>query len=149
MSNSSEYNLETIIVALLETNATLTQQIIHKDDDDGAQKDRIVVAVEPKMPAIKAYRETEKPKVWMSTARITIRQATRDVSAMEEYANAVDATLQASTPDAAIVTLATGLFPIGPVTISQSEEGSRQGEDVDVRIRERVYVCRWPLQSGD
>lgn len=149
MSNTAEYNLETIIVALLDTNAALTQQLVHKDDDDGAEKDRIVVAVEPKMPAIKAYRETEKPPVWMATARITIHQATRDVAALETYANAVDATLQASTPDASIVTLATGLFPVGPVTISQSEEGSRHAEDVEVRLRERVYVCRWPRQSGD
>lgn len=146
---TAEYNLETIIVAMLKTNTSLTQQIVHKDEDSSAAKDRIVVNVEPKTPGIMAYKQTEKPPSWQATARITLHEATRNVATMEGFLAAVDATLQASTPDASVVTLATGLFPIGPVTINQSEEGSRHGEDVDIRMRERTYVCRWPKQSTD
>ena len=149
MSATAEYNLEEIIIALLTTSTALTQQIVHKDDDDAAAKDRIIVTVEPKMPGITAYRQTEKPPSWQATAHIEIRQATRNVAALETYSQAVDAAMQAAAPSGSVVTLASGLFPNGPVTINQSEEGGRHGDEVEVRQRNRTYLIRWPSQTGD
>jgi len=140
---TSEYNMESVLIKALETSATITCDIRHRDEDDEAEIDRIIVAVDPKMPAIVPYKPEALVTHWQAMATVTIRQATRDVAALETLCAAVDTVLQASAPSSSVTTFAATLFSTGPLTIDASEEGQRQASGDDSRERSRTYVCRW------
>ncbi len=140
MSETSEYKIESIVIAWLETAAALdSASIVHHDADDAANKDRIIVRCNPKTPAVPGKTPAATVGVWQAEVVITARFATRTAATLETWAATIDTILQGSVP-AGVVSLATSSFPNG-IQIDASNQGARQDGQSTSRMREKVLLA--------
>lgn len=137
MSTSSEYKIESIVIALIKTGATFASvSVVHHDEDTAAGKDRITVKCDPKAPMIPGKNPAASTRVFQAEVLIEAHFATRTAATLETWATDIDALLQAS-PPGSIVSLATTHFPSG-IMLDESERGARQEGSGAGRMREKM-----------
>jgi hypothetical protein len=143
MSNTREYAVESIVIALLATSSAFSGvQIVHKEEDTAAAKDRVIVSAAVKTPELPGFRPQANPIAWSSLVSIDARLSTRDAATIETWGNAIDALLQASAPGS-VASLAASLFPSQNLDLYAAEGGERQGEDTEIRQRVRNLKAVW------
>ena len=143
MSNTREYDVESIVIALLETSSALTGvQIVHREEDTRADVDRITVSAEVKVPELLGASPQVNPIAWGSMVNIDARLQTRDAATIETWGHAIDALLQAA-PPAGVVSLAGTLFASQNLALYAAEGGSRESENVESRQRVRTVKAVW------
>ena len=137
-----ENNCVTVEIALLSAQAALSGfSIVSYDDDDQAEKDRIVVTAQPRQ--VEIYDRLGADAILHRVqVDVEIILATRSVSALDTYILAVEQANTGSNPAAAAVTLALALFPadIGGLTIRQTDDGNREGEGTNARKRTKSFL---------
>lgn len=106
-----EYNIESIIIALLKTHATFASvSVVHKADEDKTpDKNRIIVSAQPKQPAIIPYREEAIVTIFKTTVSIEARRGSRDATGVDTWVRIIDTLMNAAAP-AGVVTLAATMF---------------------------------------
>lgn len=144
MSNTAEYNCETLEIALLAAQSGLSALntaggIVHFDkatQTSAATIDRIVVESSPREIAIMGLQEGV-PKVYNVNVKVTVEMATNDVAAMDAYILAVEAA-NTGTPPAGVVTSAAALFPSGGPEVYSTSDGERSAQENE-RIRSKTF----------
>ncbi len=133
-----ENNCVAVEIALLSAQSALTAfSIVNYDDDDQAEKDRIVVTAQPRQ--VELYDRTGGDAVIYKTqVDVELILATRSVSALDTYIQAIEQA-NTGTPAAAAVTLAGSLFPDG-LDVRQTDDGSREGEGTNARKRTKSFL---------
>ncbi len=136
-----ENNCVTVEIALLSAQSALSGfSIVSYDDDDAAEKDRIVVTAQPRQVEIYDRRGGDAilHKVQVD---VEIILATRSVTALDTYILAAEQA-NTGTPAAAAVTLAQTLFPAsnGGLDVRQTDDGNREGEGTNARKRTKSFL---------
>jgi len=132
-----ENNCVTVEIALLSAQAALSGfSIVSYDDDDEAEKDRIVVTAQPRGNIVVG----KKGDAMVNSVRVDVEiiLATRSVASLDTYIAAVEAANK-GTPAAAAVTSATSLFPDG-LEVLPTDDGSRDGEGTNARRRTKSFM---------
>lgn len=133
-----ENNCVAVEIALLSAQADLSGfSIVSYDDDDAAEKDRIVVTAQPRQVEI-AAKSSSDAALYRTQVDVEIILATRNVTALDTYIFAIEAANK-GTPAAAAVTLAESLFPDG-LDVRQTDDGSREGEGTNARKRTKSFL---------
>lgn len=122
-------NGQSILAAAVTSEAL---QIVNYDSNDQAEKDRIVVTAQPRQ--VELYDRTGGSALIHKTqVDVEIILATRDVTALDTYIQAVEAAhRQPMYYDEA-------LFPDG-LDIRQTDDGSREGEGTNARKRTKSFL---------
>lgn len=135
---SAENIIEQIEIALLGGQAALSGfSIVQFNDDDAADRDRIVVKCSPREIALPGTDPT-KTSAWLFKCEIAIHLATRSASTFDTVIAAVEAAhaTGASIPSAA-ATLASANFANG-LTVDSTNEGDMD-HGGDKRSRAKVF----------
>jgi hypothetical protein len=145
---SAENNIESIVIAALQSGALAAVMIRHHDDDrdtlisdDDAIDEgpsRIVVKCEPPIPHIPGRKPSAPAAIMEAQVTITARGTFGDKTAdqFDAWASAVDSLLAA--PVAAAVTLATTHFPHG-LEFDNPNQGMRWEGVSETRTRTRTF----------
>lgn len=132
---TSEYTIETVVLAMLADQAALSGlSMKHHDVDTDAAIDRIVVRCEPREAFLAGFTPMAAPVMWKSALTIEIHVATRTAALIETYATAVDAAM-ITAPAAAVTAAAT----LGSLYIDADESGNRQGDGSETYLRVKNY----------
>lgn len=143
MSNTREYDVESIVIELLKSSSALDGiQIVHQEEDESIDADRIIVGAEVKVPELPGASPQSNPIAWGSMVNIDARLQTRDADTIETWGHAIDTLLQ-SAPPAGVVTLAGTLFASQNLALYAAEGGTREGENVESRQRVRTVKAVW------
>ena len=108
---SDEYNIETLVIAILADSATFSGVSIehHAEDADTVSKgDRITVKCEPKTPMLERRKMTLAPAVWQAQVEVSML-ASNSETTWDSWRDAVDAALTGAVP-ASVTTSADALF---------------------------------------
>lgn len=137
---SDRFNIETILIALVKTVSPFTTGVLvdHFDSstDTIANQDRIAIQAAEPTPAVQARAEYVNAPLWESEVQIQMIFATPNTTTLDTWYAALNTALTQATP-AAIVTLATSLFPNG-CFINMVDSGDRSGAGTDVRNDTKV-----------
>lgn len=134
---SHKDSIESVIIAMLTANTTLSAlSIKHFDEDAATLKDRIVATAGEPTAYLGSFREDVPPKFWQSELSVTIHYATRTEATMDTWDAAIDTAMDSA--PAAAVTLANASFPTG-FRIMCIDSGQRQGEGSEQRMRVKMY----------
>lgn len=134
---SLENNCESVIIAILGASADLLNyQIVHEDDDDQADKDRIVVSASPREIALHG-KDQSSVKAWQVDCRVEVFFVTRSESSYDDVIAAVEAALNAATPPAAALGIWVSSFPNG-AQLEQINDGEADTSD-NTRTRARAF----------
>lgn len=111
MPATPEYNIESIVIALLATHATFASvSIVHKADEDRTpDKNRLIVTANPKVPAIIPYREEAPIAIFKTQVTIEARRGSRDATGVDGWVRVIDTIMNSAAP-APILTLAATMF---------------------------------------
>ena len=124
---SLENYAEQVEMLILQGQASLTGfSIVRFDEDEQAQKDRIVVKAEPKQIETPSHAPSVPPKSWRIPLSIEIYLVTRDAAEMDAIVQAI-ATANNSTAPAPALTLANTAFPNG-CQIEDTDSGNRSDQ---------------------
>ncbi len=137
MSNTPQFNIESIMIALIKTQAPFTGSsvVLHGDEADTdliTKKNRVGVTASDPTAEIAARAPFLPDKVLVSDVEIKIRMTDDNVTLLDSWQLAIETAID--TAPAAIVTLATGLFPHGFEVCAVTATNRNQGGD---RQRER------------
>lgn len=134
---SLESNCEAVIVAILSASADLIGfQIVQKDEDTAAQKDRIVVSANPReveLPGI----EPGTVKAWRVLCSVEIFYVTRAEATYDAAIAAIEAAMNAAEPPVAARALWVSSFPNGG-TLEQTSDGADETGG-NTRQRSRTF----------
>jgi hypothetical protein len=140
MSNFAEYDIEEVVITILAAQMDLPDAV-HRDSDDGADKDRIIVKCDPREVELPSLRPGDAPVRWKANVTVEMRLASAaDMVLLQLWSTAIDAAF-ADAPPAATVTLfntiygaATGFFEMQP-----EDGGGRQSPGSEVREWSRTF----------
>jgi hypothetical protein len=121
---SAEYNIESLVIAILQASATFTSVPVEhwvEDEDTTAKANRLTVRVEPRIPMAARRRPDITAEVWQAPLTISAQHKDGE-TALDDWRAAIDAAIT-GTPPAGVVTTATSLFPNG-VTIDNPDGGA-------------------------
>jgi hypothetical protein len=141
MSNFAEYNIEAMVITILAAQSSLPAAV-HRDVDDGADKDRIVVKCDPREVELAAKRPGDAPIRWKASLTVEMRLASiADTATLQTWSTAIDAAFAGSVP-AATTTLFNSLYGSsqGYFEITASDGGSRQSPGSQVREWSRTFT---------
>jgi hypothetical protein len=119
---SAEYNLETLVIAILTASATFSGvDIEHHSEDESTtgKNNRLTVRADPATPKVAAFRPDRKAPVWQSVVTITAQGSMADTT-FDAWWDAIDDAMMPASFSAGLITTATGLFPNGIVIESAS-----------------------------
>lgn len=140
MSNFPEYNIEAMIISILGGQGTLPAAV-HRDVDDGADKDRIVIKCDPREVELAGKRPGDAPIRWAANVTVEMRLAgIADTATLQTWSTAIDAAFAGSVP-AATTTLFNSLYgaSAGYFEIAATDGGSRQSPGSQVREWSRTF----------
>lgn len=140
MSNFAEYDIERMVITILAGQSNLPAAL-HRDVDDGADKDRIVVKCDPREPELAARRPGDAPARWGATLTVEMRLASlTDMTKLQLWSTKIDAAF-AGNPPAATVTLFNTLYgaSTGYFEITATDGGGRQSPGSQVREWSRTF----------
>lgn len=137
---SPEYNIETLVIAILVDSATFTADQVchHVEDDSTAERgNRITVKVDPMTPKVHAFRPDRKPPVWQSVITISM-QTNGSETTFDSWRDSIDDAMMPSEYAALIVTQSATLFPNG-IIIEPASGGGQFDGNSDRRTLTRTY----------
>lgn len=140
MSNFPEYNIEAMIISILAGQSGLPAAI-HRDVDDGADKDRIIVKCDPREVELAGRRPGDAPIRWAASVTVEMRLATiADTTTLQTWSTKIDAAFAGSVP-AATTTLFNSIYgaSTGYFEIQSTDGGSRQSPGSQVREWSRTF----------
>lgn len=140
MSNFPEYDIERMVITILAGQSDLPAAI-HRDVDDGADKDRIIVKCDPREVELGNRDQGQPPSRWGASLTVEMRLASlTDMAKLQLWSTAIDAAF-AGSPPAATTTLFNTLYgsSAGYFQIRATDGGSRQGPGSQVREWSRTF----------
>lgn len=143
MSDSKEFQIETLIMAILSASSDLSGVTIAHYDSNAEPSERIGVQVAPKTPLVPAKNTSTPAPIWQ--AQLTIyaeRLASAGVAAFETWRNAIDAALITNAYPAPVIAAATTAFPNG-LGIDTPGGGDLQAPQSDYRTLTRTFRVWW------
>ena len=114
---SDEYNIETLVIAILADSATFSGvSIVHHVEDDStvSKGDRLTVKCDPAFPLVDARKMSLPAGVLQANVTITAQSSAAETT-FDGWRDAIDAAINAASYPASVVTTATGLFPNGVI----------------------------------
>ena len=139
MSQPIEYVLESIALAILAAQSDLSGvQLRHKESDDNADKDRIVVTVEEKRPFANGIRPGDPAAAYQATMTVSAFLGTRSKAIIETWAAAIDAAFNSSAPLAAITILNDAA--LAQLCIKEAQSGIHESASSEVRTWKKTYT---------
>lgn len=132
---SLEYNLESLLLTILGASADLTNfQRVHKDQDEDAEKNRIVVVSQPRSVEIPGLNNGQS-RVWRVPVEVSVFFVIGTaVSVMDGVILAIEAAVNASQPPAAALA---DWQSLGVITLENDSAGSTDA-DSNTRTRARA-----------
>jgi len=140
MSNFAEYDIERMVITILAAQTDLPAAL-HRDVDDGADKDRIIVSCDPREVELGNRDEGQAPSRWGADLTVEMRLASiTDMAKLQLWSTAIDAAFAGSVP-AATTSLFNTLYGStnGYFQIKAADGGSRQGPGSQVREWSRTF----------
>ena len=140
MSNFAEYDIERMVITILAAQTDLPAAL-HRDVDDGADKDRIIVKCDPREVELGGRSEGTAPSRWGANLTIEVRLGSlTNMANLQLYSSAIDTAMASSVP-AATTTLFNTLYGAtnGYFEIRVEDGGSRQGPGSQVREWSRTF----------
>lgn len=139
---SAEYNIESIVIAILEDSATFAVgDVVHHVEDDStvSKGNRLTVKVDPMTPKVTSHRPDKKAPVWQSTITISAQHGGSETD-FDTWRDAIDDAMMPTTYAASVVTLATTHFPNGIVI-----EPASGGTIFDAPSNRRTLTRTFPV----
>jgi hypothetical protein len=114
---SPEYNIETLVIAILRAHATLSAvdcEHHSEDADTGAKKNRINVKCDPKTPLVSGRSWSAPVPVWQAEIQIEALGALAE-TVWDGWRQAIDEAMMPASGSypAGVVTSAMAAFPLG------------------------------------
>lgn len=137
---SPEYNIESIVIAILEDSATFAvgDVVHHVEDDSTASKgNRLTVKVDPMTPKVAAHRPDKKAPVWQSVITISAQNNGTETT-FDTWRDSIDDAIMPATYAASVITLATTHFPNG-IVIEPANGGAVFDGPSDRRTLTRTF----------
>jgi hypothetical protein len=128
---SAEYNIESLVIAILEASATFSGVSVEhhvEDESTTAKMSRVTVKADPATPKAEAFRPDRKAPVWQSVINIEVQHVGVDTT-FDAWRDAIDDAMMPASFAAGIVTTATSLFPNGIVIESANGGAVFDGPD--------------------
>lgn len=139
---SDEYNIESLVIAILEDSATFSGVAVEhwvEDDATVSKGNRLTVKVDPMTPKVAAHRPDKKAPVWQSTITISAQHGGSETD-FDGWRDAIDAAMMPAAYAASVVTLAGTSFPNGIVI-----ESASGGDVFDAPGNRRTMTRTFPV----
>lgn len=139
---SAEYNIESLVIAILQASATFTSVPVehHVEDEATTEKgSRLTVKAENATPKVGPSRPNKKAPVWESVVTINVQHAGTDTE-FDTWRAAIDAAMMPATYPAPVITSANSLFPNGIII-----ESANGGVIFDASEKRRKAARTFPV----